>query len=333
MTLFHVRLLGVNAANGEKLLLSAAVVGGVLLIRYLIVWIVRLVTGEQPNERVAFWTRQGASLSATIVGAVVLISIWFEDTTRLTTAVGLIGAGLAFALQKVVTAFAGYLVILRGKTFTVGDRITMGGVRGDVISLGFLQTRIMEMGEPPAAQSDSDKIWVRARQYTGRVVTVTNDKVFDEPIYNYTREFPFIWEEINIPIGYKTDRRVAETILLDCAREATADIADASKAAHAAIEQRYFIDFGNLDPRVFYVITDNWVELNLRFVSPIRGTRYLKDELARLILERFEHAGIEIASGTYDIIGFPPVRLEGPVAERMAETVARSHGMKPSSAE
>ncbi len=61
-------------------------------------------------------------------------------------------AGLAFALQKVITALAGYLVILRGDTFNVGDRITMGGVRGDVIALGFVRTTIMEMGQPPAVQ-------------------------------------------------------------------------------------------------------------------------------------------------------------------------------------
>ncbi len=45
---------------------------------------------------------------------------------------------------------AGYMVILRGKTFNVGDRIVMGGVRGDMIALDFMQTTIMEMGQPPA---------------------------------------------------------------------------------------------------------------------------------------------------------------------------------------
>jgi small-conductance mechanosensitive channel len=59
-----------------------------------------------------------------------LVSIWFDDPTRLTTALGLVTAGLAFALQRVVTAVAGYLIILRGKTFNIGDRISMGGVRG-----------------------------------------------------------------------------------------------------------------------------------------------------------------------------------------------------------
>jgi small-conductance mechanosensitive channel len=125
------------------------IVGALILARYVIVWLVRLTTGEKSNERVVFWTRQGASLGTALLIALLLVSVWFDDSQRLGTFAGLLAAGLAFAMQKVVTAFAGYLVILRGNTFTVGDRITMGGVRGDVIALGFLQTRIMEMGEPP----------------------------------------------------------------------------------------------------------------------------------------------------------------------------------------
>jgi len=111
----------------------------------------------------------------------------------LPSAVGLITAGLAFALQKVVTSLAGYFLILRGKTFTVGDRITMGGVRGDGVALGFFQTTILEMGQPPAVQGADPAMWVKSRQFTGRIVTVSNSKVFDEPVYNYTSDFPFIW--------------------------------------------------------------------------------------------------------------------------------------------
>ena len=45
----------------------------------------------------------------------------------------------------VALVVAGYVVILRGQMFSVGDRIAMGGVRGDVIGLRFTQTVIMEM--------------------------------------------------------------------------------------------------------------------------------------------------------------------------------------------
>ena len=46
--------------------------------------------------------------------------------------------------------------------------------------------------------------------------------------------------------------------------------------------------------------------------------RNLKDEISRLVLDRFEEAGIQIASGTYDVVGFPPARLEGPAVDRIA---------------
>ncbi len=63
--------------------------------------------------------------------------------------------------------------------------------RGDVIDLDFTQTTIMEMGQPPPVQNAEPAMWVQSRQYTGRMVTVSNARVFDEPVFNYTREFAF----------------------------------------------------------------------------------------------------------------------------------------------
>ena len=219
-------------------------------------------------------------------------------------------AGLAFALQKAVTAVAGYFVILRGKTFNVGDRITMGGVRGDVIGLSFVQTTIMEMGEPPSEQDAAPAMWVRSRQYTGRVVTVTNDKVFDEPVYNYTREFPYIWEEMSIPVSYNSDRAKAEQILLDAAGRHTTKIAELGEPALKEMERRFFMKRAELEPRVFWRLTDNWVELTVRFIAKDSGVRDLKDAMSRDIIKGLDEAGIGIASGTYEIVGMPPLRIK-----------------------
>jgi len=137
------------------------------------------VTGDQASKRVQFWTRQAIQLGTAILQTIGVLSIWFDGPGRLATFLGLFSAGMAFALQRVVMAVAAYFVLLRGKTFNVGERIKMGGVRGDVISLGFIQTTIMEMGEPPSVQGEDPGMWVEARQYTGRIVTVTNDKIFE----------------------------------------------------------------------------------------------------------------------------------------------------------
>ncbi|WP_324274162.1 mechanosensitive ion channel family protein [Blastococcus brunescens] len=186
----EIRLLFLSQENGIKLLLTLGLVLFLLLLRWAARFLARTVVRGVHHERARFWTRQAINLVAALLLFLGFLSIWFDDPTRLATGIGLVTAGLAFALQKVITALAGYVVILRGDTFNVGDRITMGGVRGDVIALGFIRTTIMEMGQPPAVQNADPAQWVRSRQYTGRVVTVTNDKVFDEAVYNYTRDFP-----------------------------------------------------------------------------------------------------------------------------------------------
>jgi small-conductance mechanosensitive channel len=309
MDLFGVRLVGVNPENAHKLLLTFVAIAAMLLLRATIVALAHLITGRHQNERVMFWTRQAASVIAAVLALVSVLSIWFDDPQRLTTGVGIFGAGLAFALQRVVTALAGYVVIMRGNTFTVGDRITMGGVRGDVVALTFMQTKIMEMGQPPAVQGADPAMWVRSRQFTGRIVTVTNDKVFDEPVYNYTREFPFIWEEMTVPIPYRADRTRAEEILLSCVAAEAGTLDRDSQPVRRALERRYFLDIDDLTPRVFYRLTDNWLELTVRFVVREHGVRDVKDAIARAVLRRFEAASIEIASATYEIARLPTLQV------------------------
>lgn len=188
-----IKLLGIDAENGRKLLFTAVFFLVLYLLSKALGYVARKLGGK--GQKAAFWTGQGVGLMVFLLALVGFLSIWFDNPGRLATGAGLIGAGLAFAMQKVVTSFAGYFVILRGKTFNVGDRISMGGVRGDVISLNFIQTVIMEMGEPPAVQQDDPGMWVQSRQYSGRIVTISNAEIFEKPVYNYTRDFPYIWEE------------------------------------------------------------------------------------------------------------------------------------------
>src|SRR5436190_11707642 len=224
MELLGIRLVGFNPVTGHKVLLTIGLIVVLWLLRSAALALLgRVDASGDRASRIGFWTRQGVGLVVAALAVVGFVSIWFDDPANLTTAVGLVSAGLAFALQKVVTSLAGYFVILRGSTFTVGDRITMGGVRGDVVALGFFQTTIMEMGQPPPVQSADPAVWVQSRQFTGRVVTVSNARIFDEAVFNYTRDFPFIWEEMRLPIAYRDDRGKAEQILLDAAKQHAVD--------------------------------------------------------------------------------------------------------------
>lgn len=310
MELFGIRLLGLTPENGYKLLLTLAFVALTLLARKGLHRLTSSLLRGRHRERTRFWTHQGVSLFIAVLLLLGIVSIWLDNPARLTTAMGLVTAGLAFALQRVITAVAAYFIILRGKTFSVGDRITMGGVRGDVVALGFMQTTIMEMGQPPSVQNAVPAMWVKSRQYTGRIVSITNDKIFEQPVYNYTRDYPFVWEELSVGIGFRDDHARAERILLESAALYSADVRELAAETLHHLERRYALRPADLAPRVYYRITDNWLELTVRFAVRDYGTRDVKDAMSRDILAKFREAGIGIASASYDIVGLPELNVK-----------------------
>ncbi|MGZ2411338.1 small-conductance mechanosensitive channel [Sphingomonas sp. F9_3S_D5_B_2] len=308
--LFGVPLIGATSQNLHKVVLTIVFLLGAWLLTKILRAILHLFIGSRAGTRFQFWAKQGVSLVLAGIVMLGILSIWFDNPARLATALGLVGAGVAFALQRVITAVAGYFVILRGKNFNVGDRIVMGGVRGDVLDLSFMQTRIMEMGQSPKEQGDAPSMWIRSRQFTGRIVTVTNDKIFDEPVYNYTRDFPYIWDEINLPVKYGDDSNRVEQILLASARRhALTHEQIGDKEVHR-LKDAFGIDIGDVDPRVYWRMTDNWLELTVRFLAPDHGIRPIKDAMSREILAGLNDAKIEIASGTYAIVEVPPLKIE-----------------------
>jgi small-conductance mechanosensitive channel len=311
MEFYGIHFVGLNPENGRKLLVTLALVVAVVILRWVLRAMTRvLIRGNTELWRGRFWTHQGISVLCGIILIIGIISIWFDNPARLGTFVGLVTAGMAFALQKVITSLAGYFVILRGNTFSVGDRIVMGDVRGDVVALGFMQTTIMEMGQPPAVQSADPAMWVHSRQFTGRIVTISNSEIFNKPVYNYSREFPYIWDEMKIPITYEADRTRAESILLSAVNRHALNRGKLGDGPVEQLHKKYQVDPIDLDPTVYYRLTDNWLELTVRFLARDHGTRRIKDRINRDVITALDEANIGIASGTYAIVQMPPIEID-----------------------
>ena len=241
-----------------------------------------------------FYIRKGLRYAFGVVAAIGVGIIWRPFAGQLGLVVGLISAGFAFALQGPIGSLAGGLNIMSGSVFRVGDRVELGGVSGDVINITPTRTTIMEIG---SAQDGS--AWIHGRQYTGRIVSVANGACFNDPVYNYSGNFDFVWEEVMLTIPYWDDWRRASAIMTEEAQSI-----DASADAQHALEQmgeRFPIAHTDVQPQVFLKATDNYLELAARIVVPVREARMYNDRYTRRVLERFEQAGISIASTTSDI--------------------------------
>jgi len=64
-----------------------------------------------------------------------------------------------------------------------------------------------------------------------------------------------------------------------------------------------------MQPKVYFRITDNWLELTVRFLVETHQIRGAKDAMSREIVDQFEAENIAIASATCDIVGFPPIEI------------------------
>lgn len=263
----------------------------------LILLVSRLTKGSITRYVKANDTRYRLRKFATITSYILIIlmvSIVFSERLGgLTVALGVAGAGVAFALQEVIASFAGWFAVSFAGFYKPGDRVQLGGIKGDVIDVSFLRTTVMEIGE-----------WVKGDQYTGRVVRIANSFVFKEPVFNYSGDFPFLWDEIKVPVKYGGDHHLARKILLDVATEVVGEYSTGAAVAWQDFSKQYLLEEAITDPIVSLVLNDNWMEFTVRFVVNYKRRRGTKDALFTRVLDEFAKTDgkVEIASATVHLI-------------------------------
>ena len=128
----------------------------------------RLALGriQDPNRRrVISMVHRLLTLFA--IAVVALFSV-ASDLSSLATYLGLLTAGMAVALQNVILASLGYLVLMGKRGIRIGDRIQVSGITGDVINMGMLQFQLREFD-------------AQRERFTGHVATFSNSLVFVSP--------------------------------------------------------------------------------------------------------------------------------------------------------
>ncbi len=232
----------------------------------------------------------------------VFITIVFSNKLGgITVALGVAGAGIAFALQEVIASFAGWLAIMLGNFYKSGDRVELGGITGDVMDIGILRTTIMETGE-----------WVDGDLYNGRIVLIANSFVFKAPVFNYSGDFPFLWDEIKIPIQYGSNYDKASELLLQVGIEVAGNLTEQSHERWKLLQSQYRLEDAQTAPMISLIANDNWVEYTLRYVVSYNKRRATKTALFTKILKRIEatNGEIKFASTTFQLVEPPEFKIK-----------------------
>lgn len=269
----------------------------VLIVLFIVVGIINRMVKLRLNSQIQntnsrYKAKKLSGFIAFLFCVILTAIVFSEKLAGVTIAFGLAGAGVAFALKETIVSFASWFAITFGKLFDVGDRILLGGIRGDVIDIGLLRTTLMEVGD-----------WVNGDLYNGRIVRISNSFVFKEPVYNYSADFPFLWDEIVIPIKYGSDLKEARALIKSSA-DALLDTYEATALAEwKTMVKKYAIENARVDNVVTLTADENFVSFTLRYVTDYKMRRSTKDQLFTSILDKIDSTDgrVSLARATIEV--------------------------------
>lgn len=288
----------------SRLVATLGVVLALWFLRWLSGWAIARRT-KDPKTRYRW--RKAVSYTLVILGIILIGRVWFQGMQAVATYLGLLSAGVAVALRDPIVNLFGWLYITWRRPFSVGDRITLGNITGDVIDIGAFSFALLEVGG-----------WVGADQSTGRIVHVPNGKVFVEPIANYTQGFDYIWNEIPITVTFESNWRRAKEVLLEIAHRHADHVSGEAARLIQRASRRFLIPYTALAPAVYTKIVENGVQLTIRYLTSSRKRRDTEQAISEEILEEFARLpDVDFAYPTWRIFdqkaeGKPALRPQPP---------------------
>lgn len=248
--------------------------------------------------------RKVLNIAGALAVMLFLGSLFSDKFGNVTVALGIAGAGIAFALQGVIMSFAGWIAIVFGDYYKTGDRIKLKDIRGDVIDIGVLRTTLMECGE-----------WVNGDLYSGRIVRLANSNVFSDVVFNYSDDFPFLWDEITVPIRFGSDAQHARDLVLGAVTDVVGAFTRSAAQSWEDVVEKYRIENARLEPMVTVRFDENWMTFTARYIVDYRLRRTTQDQIFSGVLSRVEASDgrVQIASTSVDVAltPDPTIRLEG----------------------
>jgi small-conductance mechanosensitive channel len=217
--------------------------------------------------------------SVVFLGLLVILQTSGIDLTALSVAAGGLGIGIGFGLQNIASNLVSGLIVLMERPVKIGDRIEVAGTEGQVVEIRARSTTVLT----------NDNI----------AIIIPNSRFITEEVINWSYADPKVRFRIPVSVGYESDVRLVERLLLDVARNNPDVLDDPPPAVR-------FLEFG-----------DSGLHFELRAwtTTLIQRKGKLVSDLNFAILDAFRAHGIVIPYPQRDVhlkSGGPPSQGSGP---------------------
>ncbi|MEZ5997970.1 MAG: mechanosensitive ion channel [Hyphomonas sp.] len=176
-------------------------------------------------------------------------------TASLAALLGAAGLAIGLALQDTLKAVAAGIMLAIFRPFRIGDYVNVAGIEGEVIDITPFLTQV--------------------KQIDNKVVTVTNDKVWGDPLINHTRQTRRRLD-LYFDISYDDN--------MDKAMELVRGVA----AAHPRVLSKDEIWVG------IHALASSSVQIRLRAFVPTPEFVDVRADITKGIKEAFDHNGVTI---------------------------------------
>ena len=240
----------------------AVVMVGTELLSLLTMW--WMVFKQKPAVEGAMINRLYKLLA--VIAAAVVVTYSIGRLASFTTFFPLFGGMLlGWSLQAPVSGFAAFLLVSLKRPFRPGDRVQFPnlGLTGDIQEIGPMYTVLNQVGGS-----------IGSEEAVGRFILVPNAMLFSQVAINYTmkQEAAYILDEVVIRVTYDSNWSVAEKLLLEAAREVTADIIAAT----------------GVEPYIRSDLYDYGVYMRLRYMTRVKDRPAISYEISKRIFSAFQ---------------------------------------------
>jgi small-conductance mechanosensitive channel len=225
----------------------------------------RLLANSGLNRSLQYALAQIISNVVLVIGILVVLTNTGINLGALAVFAGAIGVGIGVGLQGLASNFISGLVILAERPISLGDRVEVGGVTGQVERIRSRSTVIRT----------NDNI----------SMIVPNAKFIENPVTNWTYGDPRVRFRIPVGVAYNSDVDKVRDVLVAVGREHPKALQDPAPSV-------FLKQFG-----------DNSIDFELVVWSSemsYRPSRF-KSDLNFAIAKKFREAGIEIPNPQRDV--------------------------------
>lgn len=254
-------------------IISVAWVAGTLMLRAAAERAVRSTSFK--SERVSLrWRTQIRTVTAlTILGGLVLI--WATELRTMALSLAAIAVAIVVGTKEMLLCVMGSIVRTTSRAFSIGDRIEIEGVRGDVIDHGLFTTTILEIGP--------GHLW------TGRAVTLPNALFLSGNVVNESFAQSYVLHIIRVPVA---DDAVAvnkaRKALLAIGKEVCDEFLEKAREYLERNAETHGFEPPDVEPTVSIALPEvGKLDLLLRIPTPAR----MKGDIEQRVLRAWLDAG------------------------------------------